>query len=96
MIKILENENFEEVIKEGKWLIDFNAIWCGPCRMIEPILEELSDKYNILKVDVDKHSDIAAKNGIMSIPTLIVYENGKQKNISVGLISKDQIEDLLK
>ena len=99
MLIHLGNEDFNELIKDDIVIVDFYANWCGPCRMLAPVLEELANErgsVKIVKVDVDKHNDLARKYGIMSIPTLIVYENGKQKSISVGLISKDQIEDLLK
>lgn len=96
MIKILEDNNFNEVIKEGKWLVDFSAVWCGPCRMLEPVLEEISKEANVLKVDIDKFQELTASFGIMSVPTLIVFENGKQKTISVGYKSKSEVEELLK
>lgn len=96
MIKILEENNFNEVIKEGKWLVDFSAVWCGPCRMLEPVLEEISKEVNVLKVDIDKFQELTASFGIMSVPTLIVFENGKQKTISVGYKSKSEVEELLK
>lgn len=96
MIKILEENNFNEVIKEGKWLVDFSAVWCGPCRMLEPVLEEISKEANVLKVDIDKFQELTASFGIMSVPTLIVFENGKQKTISVGYKSKSEVEELLK
>lgn len=96
MIKILEENNFNEVIKEGTWLVDFSAVWCGPCRMLEPVLEEISKEANVLKVDIDKFQELTASFGIMSVPTLIVFENGKQKTISVGYKSKSEVEELLK
>ena len=96
MIKILEENNFNEVIKEGTWLVDFSAVWCGPCRMLEPVLEEISKEANVLKVDIDKFQELTASFGIMSVPTLIVFENGQQKTISVGYKSKSEVEELLK
>lgn len=85
MIK-LDKENFDEVIKEGRVLVDFYADWCGPCRMLAPVLEEISNEniIKIVKVNVDNHEDIARRYGVMSIPTLILFENGnEQKEILV-------------
>ena len=80
MIK-LSNENFDELIKGKTILVDFYADWCGPCRMLAPVLEEASTKFDteIIKVNVDEHEEIAKKYGVMSIPTLIVFENGTEK-----------------
>lgn len=97
MLKILDNENeFDNLIKDGKWLVDFYAEWCGPCKMLAPILEELSSGYNILKVDTDKCPSVAMKFGIMSIPTLIVFENGEKKRQELGYMSLDEVEKLIK
>lgn len=98
MEKILEKaEEFEKIIKEGTWIVDFNATWCGPCKMLSPILSDVAkEDVNVLKVDTDEFDEIAMKFGIMSIPTLIVFKDGKEVNKSVGLISKEQIMDLVK
>jgi thioredoxin 1 len=95
------NTNFnEEVINSDKpVLIDFYADWCGPCKMIGPVVEELANEnadIKVVKVNVDDNSQIAAKYQVMSIPTLIVIENGQVVNQSVGLISKSEILDLIK
>jgi thioredoxin 1 len=97
----IDSDNFEEeVIKsEKKVLIDFYADWCGPCKMIGPVVEELANEnadIKVVKVNVDDNSQIAAKYQVMSIPTLIVIENGQVVNQSVGLISKSEILDLIK
>lgn len=97
MLKVLSNEkDFDSTIKEGKWLVDFYAEWCGPCKMLSPIIEELSKKYNVLKVDTDKCPSIAMKFGIMSIPTLIVFENGIKIKQSMGYMPLEEVEDLIK
>lgn len=95
MVKHLENiEEFDNIIK-NKVLVDFYADWCGPCRMLAPVLEELTD-IEILKVNVDEFQEIANRYGVMSIPTLILFENGEEKAKSIGLKSKEEIEKLIK
>ena len=100
-MKIVEvnSDNFEkEVIKSKvRVLADFNANWCGPCRMLRPTLEEISNETDkkIVSINVDDSEELAYKYGISSIPCLIVFENGKEINRCVGLISKDEIKDLL-
>lgn len=95
----LENElDFDKLIKNGKVLVDFYADWCGPCRMISPIVEEIAKENNdlqVVKVNVDNFEGIARKYGIMSIPTLIVFKNGEEVNKNIGYISKDEIIRLL-
>lgn len=95
----LENElDFDKLIKNDKVLVDFYADWCGPCRMISPIVEEIANENNdlqVVKVNVDNFEAIARKYGIMSIPTLIVFKNGEEVNKNIGYISKDEIIKLL-
>lgn len=86
MIKELETENFNEEIKNELVLVDFYATWCGPCKMMHPVVETIANDYSnlkIIKIDVDKHDDIARQYGVMSIPTLILFKNGEivEKNI---------------
>lgn len=96
----LENEqDFFELINNKLVLVDFYATWCGPCRMISPIIDEVAKENTdlmVVKVDVDKYPNIATKYGIMSIPTLKVFKNGKEEKTSIGYIEKDAIKDLLK
>lgn len=95
--EIKENE-FAEKIKEGKVLVDFYAEWCGPCKMLAPIVEEVSvevTNYTFYKVNVDEAPEIARKLGIMSIPTLIKFENGEQKDKSIGLRTKEDLIEWL-
>ena len=83
-MKYLETkDNFKDLIKEGNVLVDFYAEWCGPCRMLGPILEEVSNEnkdITIIKVNVDNFEDLAREYGIMSIPTVILFKNGKESN----------------
>ena len=90
----LEKENFKELIKE-KVLVDFYANWCGPCKMLSPILERTNSELKVIKVDVDSFEDLARKYGVMSIPTLILFENGKEVKRNIGFISEEQLEKFL-
>ena len=93
MITFLEQENdFKKLIGKGLILVDFYADWCGPCKALGPILEQL-DGVNILKVNVDSFDEIAASYGIMSIPTLILFKDGEMIDKKVGLISKSDLEE---
>jgi len=105
MTEILNDTNFEKTLKENKLvLVDFFAQWCGPCKMLAPIIDELSEEYKdkikIVKVDVDEAQEAAKKFEIMSIPTLIFFDNGGVKDSLMGLVSKDilkgKIEELIK
>ena len=99
---IITEQNFEqEVLKADKpVLVDFWATWCGPCRMLAPtielIAEEMEGVAKVGKVNVDEQPGLAARFGISSIPTLIVFEDGKVKNTSVGVVPKSMIEDMLR
>lgn len=96
----IDNTNFEaEVLNSSKKvLVDFWASWCGPCRMVGPIVEEIANErpdIKVCKINVDEQPELAAKFGIMSIPTLMVFENGKVVNQSAGARPKDAILSLL-
>ena len=98
---VLTEKNFEEeVLKSDKpVLVDFWATWCGPCRMLAPTIAQIAqEKEGIIKVgkiDVDEEPELAAKFGIASIPTLMVFENGQVKKSSVGVQPKAMIEAML-
>ena len=91
--------NFDEITKEGVSLVDFWAPWCGPCRMIAPVIEELAAEFegkaNICKVNTDEEQDIAVKYGIRSIPTILFFKNGEVVEQMVGAASKQAFADKL-
>ena len=90
-----------ELMKEKKVvLVDFFATWCGPCRMLSPILEEVSEEsngeYEVVKVDVDESYALAKKFGIMSVPTMIIFQNGEEVEKIIGLRQKEDLVDAIK
>ena len=88
----LTNEDFNSEIKEGMVLVDFYADWCGPCRMLSPVIEELARELpdlKVIKVNVDEREDIAKMFGVMSIPTLILFRDGQMNKKQVGFIPKE-------
>lgn len=95
----LTKENFDTIQNtDKKVLIDFYAEWCGPCKMVSPIVDELADEHPeflIAKVNVDEEQSLAAQFGVMSIPTLVVIENGKILKQSVGAMPKAKILEML-
>lgn len=94
MLIHLENEDFNDLIKEGIVLVDFYAQWCGPCKMLAPVLEDLANEtsaFKIIKVDVDKHNELARNYGIMSVPTMLIIKDNEIRKSMVGFLPKDVI-----
>ena len=85
-------EDFEELIKNGNYIVDFYADWCGPCKMLSTVLEEI-DNIEIIKVNVDNYPNLANKFKIMSIPHLIFFNDGKEIDHIVGFVDKETIEE---
>lgn len=98
MIIEFKNGNFNEEKKEGLVLVDFYATWCGPCKMMHPIIEEIGKEnpnLKIIKIDVDQHEDLAREYGIMSIPTILLFRDGNLVEKNIGFIAKDQLTQWL-
>ena len=98
MAKIATNTTFQELLQDTKLVVvDFWAVWCGPCRMLSPILdeveEEMADKISVVKVNVDDADQIAMQYRIMSIPTLLFFKNGQLVDKTVGAMPKNQLID---
>jgi len=98
-LKVITKENFKETIQKGTVLVDFYADWCGPCRMMTPILEkvasELGDKVNVVKIDIEANQESAAEYKVTSIPTLVLFKDGKEVNRLVGLKDENAIKQLI-
>ncbi len=98
MSKIVNSNEFKEEIKSGVVVVDFFANWCGPCKMLAPIFEELGTEMgnvNFVKVDVDQSPDIAMTYKVASIPTVIVFKDGEKVASNVGFIPKEQIKQMV-
>ena len=98
MSKVLNSEEFKKEVLESKEtvLVDFYADWCGPCKMLAPIMEEISKDHKVFKVNTDDEEELAMEYGIMSIPCVIAFKDGIEVNRSVGLVDKDTILNLIK
>lgn len=95
----VKSENFDTVVASGVVLVDFHADWCGPCKMITPILQELAEEYDgkvdIVKVNVDEESDLAQRFSVMSIPTLILFKDGQILGRKTGFVPKPKLEKFI-
>ena len=94
-MRIINENEFEATIANGVVLVDFFATWCGPCKMLTPVLEELSEelagKIEIVKVDVDQSNNLAMRFGIMSVPTMMIFKNGEAVGTLQGYAPKQQL-----
>lgn len=95
----LTSKDFDDKVKSGTSFVDFWAEWCGPCKMAAPVIEELSEEYKekltVAKVDVDAEPDLSGKFGVMSIPTVILFKDGKEIGRQVGFAGKTGYVQLL-
>ena len=98
-MEVITNVQFDEVISKGVVVIDFFANWCGPCKMLSPIVEQVANEnenIKVCKINTDTEPVLAFEYKIMSIPTLISFKDGVLYKKSIGLVSKDEILDLVK
>ena len=100
MVEQIDMQKFDELLKGDKPVVcDFFATWCGPCKMLAPVMDEVSegyaDKALFVKVDVDKNMELAARYGIMSIPLVGVFKGGELSEKSLGYMTKDEAEEFL-
>ena len=95
MVKKINQDEFKSMDKSGVSVLDFNATWCGPCKMLAPVLEEvseeLSDKANFYSVDTDENPDLAREYGIMNIPAIVVLKDGEKVDMNVGFVPKEAL-----
>ena len=99
MVKKINTKDFNEMSKDGVMVVDFNATWCGPCKMLAPVLEEVSEdfagKASFYSVDTDENPDLARQFGIMNIPALVLLKDGEKADMNVGFVPKDAIASFI-
>lgn len=98
MVELVKDNEYEKLIKEGKVVIDCFATWCGPCKMISPIIDSLSEEIKdvkFYKIDVDEAEKITTDFNIMSIPTILIFENGNLKEKVVGFKSREELKEII-
>lgn len=99
---IITKDNFEEEVINSSLpvLVDFWATWCGPCRMLAPVIEEIATEYQgrvkVGKINVDEEQELSVKYGVMSIPTVMLFKNGTVENTTVGYVPKEKLIDMIK
>jgi thioredoxin 1 len=94
-MKQLSKDTFDEATSEGKVIVDFWAEWCGPCKQLAPVYEDLSDEFDNIdftKLDVEENQDVAAQNGVRGIPTRMFYEDGDEIGRAQGFMPKDALK----
>ena len=101
MSKVLhleKSEDFKNLVSEGTVLVDFFATWCRPCQMLGPVLDEVSEEvdFKIIKVDVDQFPELAVEYQVRSIPTMVKFEAGVAKGVTLGYKSKEEVKDFVK
>lgn len=102
MTRIIETEEFKTEVENADEtiVVDFFATWCGPCKMLSPVFEELGqdmeDRAKFLKVDIDKSLELARKFEVTTVPTVIVFKEGKETDRLVGFIQKQKLEEMVK
>ncbi len=99
-VMTITNENFQQEVlnSDVPVLVDFWAAWCGPCKMMGPVVDQVAEEHPEVKVgklNIDEQPQLAQKYGVMSIPTLVLFKNGKPAETSVGLVSKEAVEAIL-
>ena len=95
MAKIINSQEFDNTIESGVVVVDFFATWCGPCKMLSPVIDELSgelENVNFVKVDIDQSMDLAQKFKIVSVPTLKVFKNGEEVDTLIGFMPKEVLK----
>ncbi len=95
MSKIINSQEFDNTIESGVVVVDFFATWCGPCKMLSPVIDELSgelENVNFVKVDIDQSMDLAQKFKIVSVPTLKVFKNGEEVDTLMGFMPKEVLK----
>lgn len=99
MVKKISTEEFRGMDKSGVSVLDFNAVWCGPCKMLGPVLEEISEdmagKANFYSIDTDENPELAKEYGIMNIPALIILKDGEKVDANVGFAPKETLVDFI-
>lgn len=96
MVKKIENNNMSEALGSGLALVDFSATWCGPCKMLAPVLDGLSEEFagklDFFNADVDDNDELALRYGIQNIPALVIFKNGEAIGRSVGFLPKEKLK----